>query len=247
MRIRMQMRLRTWMRMRRRLVVCLCLCLCLCLLIGLGPLAAAAEAPLEQLAEALQVLRDMSEQQDFQAMVGLLRKAKGVAIFPSVFKAGIGIGARHGDGLVLRRDPVTRMWYGPSFVQLSGLSWGAQIGIQSTALVLVIMNERGMEGFEKGKITLGGGISFAAGPLGRHAEASTDLELEATIYGYSMSKGAFIGLAFEGASIAADRSANELYWGAALSPDEILSRKGADQRARPLVQELNRLIADAST
>ncbi|MGE5573573.1 MAG: lipid-binding SYLF domain-containing protein [Bacteroidota bacterium] len=204
---------------------------------------ALASSPEERIDEAVQVLREMSQQEDYEAMAYILEKAHGVAIFPAVLKAGLMFGARHGEGLVLRRDPVSGTWYGPNFVTVTGLSWGPQIGVQSTSLVLVITNERGLKGFEEGKITLGGEMSVAAGPVGRHAEAGTDIELKAAIYSYSMSKGVFAGASLEGARIDPDESANELYWGSRVSPDTVLERKVADQRVRALVQELNRLIS----
>lgn len=226
----------------RRLVAVLCTG---SLLLAGAAGAAFASAPAERIDEALQVLREMSRQEDFATMQYLLKKAEGVAIFPSVVKAGFVLGARHGDGLVLRRDPRTGGWYGPSFVEITGLSWGLQAGVQSTALVLVITNERGMKGFEGGKVTLGGELSVAAGPLGRHAEAGTDIELKSAIYSYSLSKGIFAGMSLEGAKIDPDQSANELYWGAALSSDKILAMKAVDERVRPLIQEIDRLIAQA--
>ncbi|MCR4402921.1 MAG: lipid-binding SYLF domain-containing protein [Firmicutes bacterium] len=207
---------------------------------------ALASSPAERISEAVQVLKEMSSQEDYEAMAYILKRAQGVAIFPSVLKAGLMLGARHGEGLVLRRDPGTGKWYGPSFVTITGLSWGPQIGVQSTALVLVITNERGLKGFEEGKITLGGEMSIAAGPVGRHAEAGTDIELKAAIYSYSMSKGVFAGASLEGARIAEDESANELYWGAKLAPDSILARVASDQRVRALVEELDRLISSAA-
>ena len=219
---------------------------CAVALMTMGLAATAlASSPTERIDEAIQVLREMSQQEDYEAMAYILKKAHGVAIFPSVLKAGLMLGARHGEGLVLRRDPVSGTWYGPSFVTITGLSWGPQIGVQSTSLVLVITNERGLKGFEEGKITLGGEMSVAAGPVGRHAEAGTDIELKAAIYSYSMSKGVFAGASLEGARIALDESANELYWEAKVSPDLILERKVADHRVRALVEELNRLISEA--
>ncbi len=206
------------------------------------PGLAAASSPLERMAEAVKVLNEMSQQEDFGSMASLLRRAKGVAIFPSVVKAGLGIGARHGEGLVLRRDSTTGAWYGPSFVEITGLSWGIQIGVQSSALVLVIVNEDGMKGFEEGKVTLGGAVSVAVGPVGRQAEAATDLELDAAIYSYSMSKGVFAGLALEGAKVSPDDAANELYWGKGMSSASMLSQRATDNRVKPLIEELNRIM-----
>lgn len=205
-----------------------------------------ADSPSSRINESVQTLREMSREPDAGTMAALLNNAHGVAIFPSVLKAGIFLGGRYGEGLVLQHDPETGTWYGPNFVTIKGISYGIQFGVQSTALVLVINNERGMEGF-KGtqKFTLGGDLSVSAGPLGRHAEAGTDVELEAAIYSYSMSKGIFAGLSLEGAMIEVDEDANERYWGLAQSPGKILSIKAEDSRIEPLIKELEKLITRA--
>lgn len=205
--------------------------------------AAQAMSAKERIDEAAKVLREMSEQTDIQSMVDMLRQAEGVAIFPSVIKAGLMLGGRYGEGLVLRYDSKNRTWYGPSFVTIKGLSYGLQFGVQSTALVLVITNERGMDTFMGGdKVTLGGDLSVAAGPLGRHAEAGTDLELKASIYSYSMSKGIFAGMSLEGAVITVDEAANREFWGRSLSPQEILKKHRAAGDVESLTGELNRLL-----
>lgn len=202
----------------------------------------ASTAPDARIEDALKVLKEMSVQEDCGTMSELLARAKGVAIFPQVVKAGLMLGARHGKGIVLKRDSSNGQWYGPNFVEITGLSYGLQIGVQSTALVLVITNERGMKSFEEGSFTLGGDLTVAAGPLGRHLEAGTDIELKAAIYSYSMSKGAFIGFSLEGAKVNPDEAANELYWKRSASSVEALQRKATDPRIKPLVQELNGLV-----
>jgi len=212
------------------------------LLAGLVFGAEASSVPETRIEDALKVLEEMSAQEDCGTMSDLLARAKGVAIFPSVVKAGLMLGARHGKGVVLKRDSATGQWYGPSFVEMTGLSYGLQIGVQSTALVLVITNERGMKSFEEGSFTFGGDLTVAAGPLGRHLEAGTDIELKAAIYSYSMSKGAFIGFSLEGAKVNPDDAANELYWKRPTSSTELLQRRATDSRIMPLVRELNALV-----
>ncbi len=215
------------------------------LLVGLvaGSGVVSAASAEERISEAAQVLREMSEQGDVQSLVDMLEQAEGVAIFPSVIKAGLMLGGRYGEGLVMRYDSKTRSWYGPNFVTIKGLSYGLQFGVQSTALVLIITNERGMDSFTGGdKITLGGDLSVAAGPLGRHAGASTDLDLEASIYSYSLSKGIFAGMSLEGAGITVDEGANREFWGKKLYPNEILNKKRADERLDSLVSELKGLL-----
>lgn len=221
----------------------LTLCLAAALVAGLAGVALAA-GPVARLGEAAAVLQEMKAKSDVTAMARLVKEAKGVAIFPSVLKAGIVLGGRYGEGLLLRHDSRTGTWSGPYFIELKGVSYGPQLGVQSTALVLVITNDRGMEGFTGDKVTLGGEFSVAAGPVGRQAGAATDVDLKASIYSYSISKGLFAGASLEGAVIQADEAANKEYWGAVLTADQILAQK-AGANAANLVKELSALLAEA--
>jgi lipid-binding SYLF domain-containing protein len=127
---------------------------------------------------------------------------------------------------------------------MKGISYGLQFGVQSTALVLVINNEKGMESFRgTQRVTLGGDIGVAAGPVGRQAGASTDVDLQAAIYSYSISKGIFAGFSLEGAVIEADEDANEAYWGRTMGPKEILGIEATDDRVESLLRELEKLMA----
>jgi len=207
----------------------------------IGGTAQAAKSPQTIINDSVLTLKEMLSQNDAGAMGDTLRGAKGVAIFPSVVKAGFVVGGRYGEGLILRREG--NSWNGPSFVDITGASFGLQVGIQSTALVLVITNERGMEGFVGDKITLGGDISVAAGPVGRDAQAATDGKLKASIYSYSMSKGLFAGMSLEGASITTQHEKNAKYWGKAMLPQEILKTKASKKEMAELLQALNSLIA----
>lgn len=206
-------------------------------------LAGFAKTPGERISGSTKILREMSEQEDAESMANVLKRAKGVAIFPSVVKAGFVLGGKYGEGLVLRRDPATGKWYGPSFVNIVGASWGLQIGAQSIALVLVVNNERGMEAFTSGSdVKLGGDIGVAAGPVGRRGEAATDIHLKASMYSYSMSKGLFAGMSLEGAGLNVDENANQVYWGAVMSPKAALDRGATDKRIKPLIFEIEKLL-----
>lgn len=186
---------------------------------------AAPMTPSEIINEAIEVLKEMSVSEDSGAFGALLKEAKGIAIFPSIIKIGWVIGGQYGKGIIFRKDSRVGIWYGPAFVKIKSISVGPQIGIQSIALVLVISNERGMEGFMEDNFTLGGTASIAAGPLGRSLSADTDYKFKASIYSYSISKGAYIGASFQGSAIEEDNKANELFYGKSISNRTILGNK----------------------
>lgn len=151
----------------------------------------------------------------------LLDTAEAIAVFPGVIKAAFLVGGRGGQGVISRR--VKGGWSAPAFFNLSGGSFGPQIGAQRTDYVLLIMNESGLNGLLKDKFELGGEVSIAAGPVGREAAASTNPRLDAGILSYSRSKGAFIGAALKGAVISPDNDLNEAIYGA--KADEVLKGK----------------------
>jgi len=181
--------------------------------------------PSEIINESIEVLEEMSASEDSGAFGALLKEAKGIAIFPSIIKIGWGIGGQYGKGMIFRKDSRVGIWYGPAFVKIKSISVGPQIGIQSIALVLVISNERGMEGFMEDNLTLGGTASIAAGPLGRSLSADTDYKFKASIYSYSLSKGAYIGASFQGSAIEEDSEANELFYGKSIPNRSILENR----------------------
>lgn len=198
--------------------------------------------PNERITQSVDVIRDMSSQDDIETMADLVKSAKGVVIIPQYVKAAFGIGGAHGEGLLLRRDPATNSWYGPSFLSISGASIGLQIGVQSTALLLVVTNEKGMEHFYGDKFKLGADVDIAAGPVGRSAGAATDINLKASIYSYSMSKGLFAGFSLSGSLISTDHDVNASYWGSSLNSKEILNKRATAVQIQPLLSVLNGLI-----
>jgi SH3 domain-containing YSC84-like protein 1 len=141
----------------------------------------------------------------------LLDKAEAIAVFPGVIKAAFIFGGKGGQGLISRR--VKGGWSAPAFFNLSGGSFGAQIGAQKTDYVLLIMNEEGLKGLLEDKFEIGGEVGVAAGPVGREAAASTNPTLDAGILSYSRSKGAFIGAALKGAVISPDNDLNLAVYG----------------------------------
>lgn len=157
----------------------------------------------------------------------LLQKAHGVLILPNVVKAGLVVGGRHGKGVFFVRGK-DGTWANPIFVTLTGGSVGWQAGVQSADLVLVFKSPKGVERLlqGKGKLTLGGDASIAAGPVGRQAAAATDGMLQAEIYSYSRSRGLFVGVSLEGDSLRIDWHGNDSYYRRAITPAEIVAGNG---------------------
>lgn len=229
------------MRINKSLIIIICLFLTISL--GVNTVKADNNTPDDRIKEATKVLTEISEQEDAGSLAHLLKEAKGVVIFPQVIKGGFMLGGRYGKGLLLKHN--NNSWYGPYFIELKGLSYGFQIGVESIGLVLVITNERGLNNFKENNLTLGGGLSIAAGPVGRSTEAATDINLEAAIYSYSMSKGAFAGASIEGAKINNDQEANKSYWGSTLTAEEIFNKRAYNPQVVHLINTIKELISTA--
>lgn len=157
--------------------------------------------------EASEVFTQIMNVKDKAIPKELLDKAEAIAVFPDVVKAAFIFGGKGGQGVISKRTP--KGWTAPAFFNISGGSFGAQIGATKTDYVLLIMNEAGLKGVLEDKFELGGEVGVAAGPVGREAAASTNLTLDAGILSYSRSKGAFIGAALKGAVISPDNDLNE--------------------------------------
>jgi len=139
-------------------------------------------------------------------------KAKCVAVIPSMIKGGFVFGAEHGRGIASCRLPNGR-WSAPAFFEMTGGSWGAQIGAEGVDLVMLIMNQNGMNQLLSSKWKLGANASAAAGPVGRQAAADTNLKLNTEILTYSRSRGLFAGATINGANIKEDDDAMRGYYG----------------------------------
>ena len=157
--------------------------------------------------EAAEVFTEIMNVRDKAIPKELLDKSEAIAVFPGVLKAAFIFGGKGGQGLISRRT--RKGWSAPAFFNLSGGSFGAQIGASKTDYVLLIMNEAGVNGLLNDKFEVGGEVGVAAGPVGREAAASTNPRLDAGILSYSRSKGAFIGAALKGAVISPDNDLNE--------------------------------------
>jgi lipid-binding SYLF domain-containing protein len=177
------------------------------------------------LIESAKVFEEMTEMPEEGIPSSLIKKCHAVAIFPSTVGGGFIIGGKYGQGVIVAKDTKRRTWSAPAVFNLAGGSFGWQIGGQATDIILLVMTERGLDGLLQSKFKLGGDASVSAGPVGRDAQAATDLQLKGGILSYSRSRGLFAGIKLEGAIITFNRKANtSLYGGKASSRDILIER-----------------------
>ena len=173
--------------------------------------AAAGERQDARLLTSTTVLSELMAMPEQNIPTWLMERAYAVAVIPTVIKVGLGIGGRRGKGvLVVRKDNGT--WSNPIFVNLTGGSFGFQVGVQSADVVLVFTSKQSIEGIVGGKVTLGADASVAAGPIGRQSSAATDIGLTAQVYSYSRASGLFAGVALDGSAITIDSASNESFY-----------------------------------
>jgi SH3 domain-containing YSC84-like protein 1 len=172
----------------------------------------------------------------------VLSKAECVIVFPSVLKLAFGMGKDYGRGAMVCRTgkEFNGRWGAPAMYALEGDSLGMQIGGESTDLILLVMNQRGVASILSSKIKLGGDASAAAGPKGRDASADTDLWMRAEILSYSRSRGLFAGISLEGSTLRPDNKANERIYGRKVTAKAILleNRVATPATGRHLVRVL---------
>jgi lipid-binding SYLF domain-containing protein len=177
----------------------------------------------------------------------LLAKAECVIIIPGMKKAAFVVGGEYGRGFVECRN-TNRGWGAPAAVRMEGGSLGFQIGGQSTDLVMLVMNTKGMTKLLEDKFTLGADAAVAAGPVGRNATANTDAKMTAEILAWSRSKGLFAGVSLKGATLRPDQDQNEQLYGKKMSNKEVLSGSvSAPPEARALISTLDKYSAVRDT
>lgn len=173
---------------------------------------------------------------------GILHGAKCIAIIPGEKHFALGIGGQYGKGLVTCRNH--NRWSAPAFIALAGVSYGFQIGGQSSDMVLIFQSKHGLESMLSNKIKIGASASAAAGPIGRNAEASTNPSLNAAILTYSRSHGAFVGVDLSGAVVQPDDTGNIAMYGKATRHEEVLAGTvPPPAQAIPLLREIARVTA----
>ena len=186
-------------------------------------MATAAEEPSEQVKRmdaAATVLDEIMGTPDKGIPEELLDSAKCVAVIPSMVKVGFVFGGRHGRGIATCR--IKSGWSAPAPFTVTGGSWGLQIGGEAVDVVMLVMNDNGMEKMLSSKFKIGADASAAAGPVGRHVEGETDWKMRAEVLTYSRARGAFAGVTVNGASITQDKDGTRILYGRMIPSAQIL-------------------------
>ncbi len=206
--------------MRKRVFACL-------LLIGSLVLPSFAgssrSADISRIQDSAEVFKDIVDAPDSSFPLSLIQSAACLAIIPGEMQFAFVFGGKYGKGLVMCRTG-PRTWSAPAFVMVGGGSFGFQIGGSATDLILVFRNRNGVRKLLSDKFKIGGEATAAAGPVGRNAEASTDLQLHAEILSYSRSRGLFAGISLNGAVFQPDNDGDVALYGHVL-PEDILNGK----------------------
>jgi len=190
----------------------------LCLLAG-AAFAKLSSDEVKRLSEAATVLDELRNVPDNGIPQDLWNKAECAVVIPSLKKAAFIVGGEYGAGVMSCRK--NGDWTSPVFMQLTKGSVGFQIGAQSTDLVLLIMNRRGLEKLLNDKVSLGADASVAAGPVGRTASAATDAQLSAEILSYSRSQGLFAGINLSGGVMKPDNDAQVRAYGPNVAASDV--------------------------
>ena len=195
----------------------------------------------ERLGDAATLFTEIMAAPDRSIPQDLLAKATCIVLVPGVKRAAFVLGGKYGRGFVVCRRQSGPGWGPPGAVRIEGGSFGLQIGVSSTDVVLLVMNPRGMRKLLRSKFTLGGDATVAAGPVGRDTSALTDAMMTAEILSWSRSKGLFAGVSLEGATLRNDIDENESMYGKRWSNKDILNSGAAPPKdAAALLKELNR-------
>ncbi len=197
------------------LLTALCMGLSAC---ASGPKVPTSEALVTEAVETLNILKNRKDLDGFNAQ---LKKAAGVAIFPSVYKAGFFVGAEGGNGLMIGRD-VKGNWGYPAFYTLASASWGLQFGGQKSGVVFIIRRPGAVEALMKHQGKVSADANVAAGKIGTGLEASVTSNLGPDIIAYSDAKGLFAGASLEGSAMVRRNDLNSEYYGGKVEPRAIL-------------------------
>jgi len=191
------------------------------------------------------VLNEIQAAPDSGIPSEILSRAECVAVVPSMLKGGFIFGGKYGRGLASCRTP--KGWSAPAFFMVTGGSFGFQIGGQAVDLVMLVMNNEGMQHLLSSQFALGADASVAAGPVGRHAEGNTDWKMKAQVLTYSRTRGVFAGVSLNGAVLKQDKNTTREFYGHMVTPKAALTGEiESPQTAYPFLSSLSKWAEEAA-
>jgi lipid-binding SYLF domain-containing protein len=194
---------------------------------------------------AADVLNEIQAAPDKGIPQEVLGSAQCVAVVPSMLKGGFIVGGKYGRGLASCRT--AKGWSAPAFFIVEGGSFGFQIGGQAVDLVMLVMNNEGMNHLLSSKFALGADASVAAGPVGRHAEANTDWKMRAEVLTYSRTRGIFAGVSLNGAVVKQDKDSTREFYGHMVSfPASLKGEVDPPPAANPFLSSLAKWAQEAA-
>jgi len=169
-----------------------------------------------------------------------LREAKGLLIVPSMLKAGFWIGGSGGSGVLIVKDAKTGQWSQPAFYTLGSVSFGIQFGGEAAEVIMMVRTQKAVDKLLTSSFKLGGDTSIAVGPVGGGAKSN----VVADIFSFSRSKGAFAGIALDGAVVSTKDKWNNAYYGKSVTPVDILVKRSV---SNPNSSDLIKAVTQATT
>jgi lipid-binding SYLF domain-containing protein len=198
----------------------------------------------KRIATSGNVLSEIMATPDHAVPDKILDHAKCIAVVPSLVKIAIGFGGQHGHGVASCRTE--NGWSAPLPIDITGGSWGLQLGGEATDLVMVFLGDRGVDHLVSDHFKVGGDASASAGPVGRNAAAGTDIEMKDKILTYSRSRGLFAGVDLSGTVVKQDKDETRLLFGHMVQPEAILTGKVAPPAtSQPFLSQLRKISEEA--
>jgi len=220
----------------KKVAICCALCF-----VASSAFAALSKDEVKRLSDSATIISELRNAPDKGIPEELWSKAQCVLVIPSMKKAAFIVGGEYGSGVMSCHRG--NAWSAPVFMQLMKGSWGLQIGAEQVDLVLLAMNQRGVDKLLQDKVTLGADASIAAGPVGRRVSAATDAQLSAELLSYSRSQGLFAGIDLSGGVLHPDKEANERGYAPNVHARDIIAGKGTIKmlaEASPFIKALER-------
>jgi SH3 domain-containing YSC84-like protein 1 len=207
----------------------------------------AGDAENKRMEAAATTLKEIMDISDKAIPQDLFSKAACTVIIPGAKKGGFILAGQYGRGFASCRQPDGKGWTAPAAMRMEGGSVGFQVGGQESDIILLVMNQKGMERLTSSKFTLGGDASIAAGPVGRQTTAATDVTMRAEILSWSRTRGVFGGISLQGSTLRPDRDGDVAIYGKEVDSKSVLQGKvPVPAPAKELISLLNKYSSRAN-